>query len=86
MDKFAAAVPARKISSRAFYQALIEHEGGVDLNSKTLKKIHSIGDVLPNTDLVSQILVLLNTLWEKRWQKFGPVHYDIPAFLRGQAD
>ncbi len=87
LDKFAAAKYSEEDIVRAFYQALIEHEGGVDLNSKTLKKIHSIiGDVLPNTDLVSQILVLLNTLWEKRWQSSGPVRYDIPAFLREQAD
>ena len=87
LDELAAAKYSDDNIVRAFYQALIEHEGNVDLNAKALKKMRSIiGNASPDTELVSQILKVLNTLWEGRWQSSGADRYDIPRFLRNQAD
>lgn len=72
---------------RAFYRAIIEHDGSVDVSEKILKKMHAIvGNHPLIPELVSRILKVLNALWNERWQGSGTDRYDIPAFLRNQAD
>lgn len=72
---------------RAFYRAFIEHDGSVDINEKFLKKMHAIVGTLPLIpELVSRILKVLNTLYNERYQGLPADRYDIPAFLRKQAD
>jgi len=72
---------------RAFYRAFIEHDGSVDINEKFLKKMHAIVGSKPLVqELVSRILKVLNTLCNERYQGLPADRYDIPAFLRKQAD
>ena len=72
---------------RAFYRAFIEHDGSVDVSEKHLKKMHAIVGSQPLVEeLVSRILVVLNTLFNERYQGSHDGRYDIPAFLRRQAD
>lgn len=72
---------------RAFYRAFIEHDGSPDVSAKTLKKMHAIvGNKPLIPELVSRILNILNTLWNERSQGSWTDRYDIPAFLRKQAD
>lgn len=72
---------------RAFYRAFIEHDGSVDVSEKFIKKMHAIvGNHPLIPELVSRILKALNTLWNERLQGYGENRYDIPAFLRHQAD
>ncbi len=72
---------------RAFYRAFIEHDGSVDVSEKFIKKMQAIVGSEPLVpELVSRILNLLNRLWNERWQGTGGDRYDIPSFLRKQAD
>lgn len=72
---------------RAFYRAFIEHDGSIDINEKFLKKMHAIVGSKPLVqELVSRILKVLNTLCNERSQGLPADRYDIPAFLRKQAD
>lgn len=72
---------------RAFYQALIEHDGSVEFNEKSLRKIKAIvGESPLIPGLVSLILNVLNTLWRDRSDASLAARYDIPAFLRKHAD
>ena len=72
---------------RAFYQAFIEHDGSVDIKEKLLEKMQSIvGSTPPVEELVSRILEVLNTLYNERFQGAMKDSFDIPAFLRKQAD
>ena len=71
---------------RAFYRAFIEHDGSVDVSEKYLKKMHAIVGLQPLVEeLVSRILKVLNMLCNEQ-QSFPDDRYDIPAFLRKQAD
>lgn len=72
---------------RAFYRAFIEHDGSVDVSDKHLKKMHAIVGSQPLVEeLVSRILKVLNTLIHECYQGSHDDRYDIPAFLRRQAD
>lgn len=72
---------------RAFYRAFIEHDGSVDISEKYLKKMHTIVGSRPLVEeLVSRILQVLNRLCAEQQQSFPDDRYDIPAFLRKQAD
>lgn len=72
---------------RAFYRAFIEHDGSVDISEKYLEKMHAIVGLRPLVEeLVSQILKVLNMLCNEQQQSFPDDRYDIPAFLRKQAD
>lgn len=72
---------------RAFYRAFIEHDGSVDVAEKHLKKMHAIvGEKPLIEELVSRILKVLNMLFNERYQGSYDDRYDIPAFLRRQAD
>lgn len=72
---------------RAFYRAFIEHDGSVDINEKFIKKMHAIVGSKPLVqELVFRILKVLNTLFNERYQGLPADRYDIPAFLRKQAD
>ena len=72
---------------RAFYRAFIEHDGSVDVSEKYLKKMHAIVGSTPLVEeLVSRILKVLNMLCNEQQQSFPDDRYDIPAFLRKQAD
>lgn len=89
LKEFASANYSEDDIVRAFYQALIEHDGSVDINEKFLNKMHAIvASQTLNHELVSRILETLNTLWNERFQglKLPADRYDIPAFLRKQAD
>lgn len=72
---------------RAFYRAFIEHDGSVDIAEKHLKKMHAIvgSQALPE-EIVARILMVLNTLFNEHQQSCTDSRYDIPAFLRRQAD
>jgi len=72
---------------RAFYRAFIEHDGSVDVSEKHLKKMQAIVGSKPLVEeLVSRILKALNTLFNERCQGLPADRYNIPAFLRRQAD
>ncbi len=73
----------------ALYAALVEHDGRADLGTKFVQKVKApIGKGMPLPELVTQFREVLNRLWsEQEWSKStAPHRYDIPAFLRIQAD
>lgn len=71
----------------SFYQALLEHDGKGQIDEAFEKKIAgAIGNAVPEIELVVMIVGCLNGLWEDRATSSGVDRYDIPAFLRKQAD
>lgn len=87
LNELAAANYSDEDIVHAFYRAIIEHDGSVDINEKFLKKMHAIVGTQPLIpELVSRILKVLNTLFNERYQDLPADRYDIPAFLRKQAD
>lgn len=73
--------------TRAFYRALIEHDGSIDIDEKFLKKMHAIVGSKPLAEeLVSRILAVLNLLYCERYQDLSAGRYDIPKFLRKYVD
>lgn len=87
LKELAAANYSEDVIVRAFYRAFIEHDGSVDIAEKHLKKMHAIvgSQPLPE-EVVARILDVLNTLFNERQQGCLDERYDIPAFLRRQAD
>lgn len=87
LKELAAANYHEDVIIRAFYRAFIEHDGSVDIAEKHLKKMHAIvgSQPLPE-EVVARILKVLNTLFNERQQGCLDERYDIPAFLRRQAD
>lgn len=74
---------------RALYAALSEHDGLEELGDAFAEKANAvIGNDVPQRALVNRFLGVLNKLWVDHGQ--APVRrldrYDIPAFLRRQAD
>lgn len=87
LNQFAAANYRDDDIVRAFYQALIEHEGHVDLSGKCLDKMRAlVGNDRPLSELVSLLLGVLNRLWQERGEASAAGRYDLPAFLRRYAD
>jgi Ca-activated chloride channel family protein len=71
----------------AFYQALLEHDGKGQFDSKfKLKAEGIIGNSSPNVEIVEGIVKCLNELRNVQGFMSGVDRYDIPAFLRKQAD
>lgn len=69
----------------AFYQALLEHEGRHQFDSRFVLKVKAIiGTSTPDRVMVSRWTECLERLYEDR--HLGSERYDIPAFLRNQAD
>lgn len=71
----------------SFYQALLEHDGKGQIDQGLEKKIAgAIGNAVPEIELVVMIVGCLNGLRGDRRLSFSVDRYDIPAFLRKQAD
>ena len=89
LDELVAQRVAEEEIVRAFYQAVLEHDGKSGLSSKFVQKAEAIIGQQPiDSELVSRFLKVLNELWAARdagWSS-GLERYDIPAFLRKQAD
>lgn len=87
LKELASANYSEDVIVRAFYQAFIEHDGSVDIAEKHLKKMRAIvgSQPLPE-EVAARILTVLNTLFNECQQGCTDPRYDIPAFLRRQAD
>jgi Ca-activated chloride channel family protein len=73
----------------ALYQALADHDGAVRLGVRFAAKVKAaIGTQVPQDALIARFRDLLNQLWVDHGSTPAPRpdRYDIPAFLRHQAD
>ena len=79
----------------AFYQALLDHDGNGQLDSATAQEmIKLIGNIHPDHALVGLLVDCLNVLYRdtqrcttiSALRNSGVDRYEIPAFLRKQAD
>ena len=71
----------------AFYQALIEHDGQARLTPRCREKMQAIAGAHAHpADLVSQIRQVLDSLCATKASPLPAERYDIPAFLRKNAD
>lgn len=69
----------------SFYSALLQHSGSGLLTKDFVAKVSAfLKEEHVDTDLVERLSNVLNDLWFNRTQ--GVARYDIPAFLRKQAD
>lgn len=69
----------------SFYSALLQHSGSGLLSKDFVAKVSAfLKDEYVDNDLVERLSDVLNDLWDNRTQ--GVDRYDIPAFLRKQAD
>lgn len=74
---------------RAFYLAILKHDGKKYLSRKFVQKAEAIiGKLAIDSELVNRFLKILNKLWNARGVGLnsGIDRYDIPAFLRKRAD
>lgn len=71
----------------AFYQALLEHDGKGQFDSKFQQKAEGIiSSRSPNFEIVEEIVKCLNKLRNDQGFLSSEGRYEIPAFLRKQAD
>lgn len=69
----------------SFYSALLQHSGSGLLSKDFVAKVSAlVKDERLDNDIVERFCNVLNELWDNRSQ--GIDRYDIPAFLRKQAD